>query len=72
MNKEINELDRMTIGVREWAVETILTKGLEMDRWLRPESPPNTGTVCELATQLEEYVLRGIKDEEKSQAKGTS
>lgn len=54
MNKEINELDRMIIGVREWAVEETLSdgsyKGFEAEKML------------EYAKKLEEYVLGGIKD----------
>ena len=60
MYKEINELDRMTIGVREWAVETILTKGIEADRWYQSDKIPNTEVVCKLATKLEEYVVGEI------------
>ena len=52
MNKEINELDRMIVGVREWAVQET-AEGLgfvEVD------------SLLECAKKLEEYVLRGIKD----------
>ena len=63
MNKEINELDRMTVGVREWAVDSIWTKGMGLDRWLVGAGKiPDTKIVLEEAAKLEEYVLRGIKD----------
>ena len=58
MNKEINELDRMTIGVREWAVEETIRdvgfQGIEAK------------VVLGYAKKLEEYVVGGIKEEEKS------
>lgn len=52
MNKEINELDRMIVGVREWAVqETVRGLGfVQVD------------SVVECAEELEKYVLKGIKD----------
>jgi len=61
MDKEINELDRIVIGVREWAVVTVFSKGLEADRWLNHEKIPDAKVVCELAKNLEEYVLTGIR-----------
>ena len=65
MNKDINELDRLTVGVREWAVETIFRLGLGLDRWLvKSGEVPDTKIVLEEATKLEKYVLNGIIDKE--------
>jgi len=52
MNKEINEFDRMIIGVREWAVGEALR---------RIENPVSS-EVTKYAKELEKYVLRGIKE----------
>ena len=65
MNKEINELDRLTVGVREWAVETVFKLGMGLDRWLiQGNKVPDTKIVLEEATKLEEYVLGGITSKE--------
>jgi len=65
MNKNINDNDRIIIGVREWAVETIFRLGMGMDRWLHNEDAmPDTKTVLEEATKLEEYVVREILNRE--------
>ena len=61
MDKNINDDDRIIIGVREWAIETVFTKGLEADRWYQHDKIPDTKAVCELASQLAEYVLGGIQ-----------
>jgi hypothetical protein len=61
MDKNIDDNDRIVIGVREWAIQEILRDGLQMDRWNRPNSPPDTKAICEIAKRLEEYVLGGIK-----------
>lgn len=63
MNKEINEQDRIIIGVREWAVQEVIKDGLEMDKWLSYErrgNPIDAVYVCEVAQKLEGYVLRDI------------
>ena len=65
MDKNINDNDRIIIGVREWAVETIFKLGMGMDRWLQKEGAmPDTKTVLEEATRLEEYVVREILNRE--------
>ena len=65
MYKEINEFDRMIVGVREWAVETIFRLGLEVDRWLtEPGEMPDTKIVLEEATKLEKYVLKDIPEKD--------
>ena len=59
MDKEIQDLDRIVIGVREWSVETVFRLGLGLDRWLaKAGEVPDTKIVLEEATKLEEYVLR--------------
>ena len=61
MNKEINEFDRIVIGVREWSVKTVFELGMGMDRWMAEGVIlPDTPVVLEEAAKLEEYVLRGI------------
>jgi len=58
---DITDADRLTVGVREWAVERILQgvrDGL-IDRLPETEKPI---TVMGLAKELEEYVLRDIVD----------
>jgi len=47
MNKEINEFDRIVIGVREWAFKTVLSDpwcgcNWEMDRTGREEAKKRT------------------------------
>jgi len=62
MNKEINDIDRMIIGVREWAVETTLRNTTE---WANPNTggyAPSAGNVVGYAKELEKYVLGGIKE----------
>ena len=54
MNKEINELDRIAVGVREWAAEKALDYGYFAGH--------DEKRVLAQAKELEEYVLRGIKD----------
>ena len=52
MNKQTNELDRMIVGVREWAVEKTLRdtgySGTVVD----------TKEILEYAQKLEDFVLR--------------
>ena len=63
MNKNINDNDRIIIGVREWAVDSVFTKGFGLDRWLQDDEHTkkiNAGVVVELAAKLEGYVLKGI------------
>ena len=57
MNKEIDELDRMTIGVREWAVQEA--------GYLHRSFPiePTITNVVDTAINLEAYVLRNIATE---------
>ena len=55
MNKEINELDRMIIGVREWALQQILDEA-----WKRREAARDLDEAIAEAKKLEEYVLRDI------------
>jgi len=65
MNAEIDKFqrDRLTIGVREWAIERVLG-----DSWLQTnlvkeiQEGGNTDAVLEMATKLGDYVLEGIKD----------
>jgi hypothetical protein len=63
MDKNINELDRLIVGVREWAVETVMG-----DKWVgrnlvkEAQKTENTSAIVETATKLEEYVLRGLID----------
>jgi len=49
MNKNIDDEDRIVIGVREWAVETALKNRAKRKS-------------IEYARELEDYVLRGIAD----------
>ena len=61
MDKNINDNDRIIIGVREWAIETVLEKGLALDRWLQKGEVSIDGeSVIEQAGKFEEYVLGGI------------
>lgn len=55
MNKEINEFDRIIIGVREWAVGETLRQGHFVGQ--------GVDTATDYALKLEEYVLRGIKED---------
>ena len=61
MDKETK--DRLTIGVREWAVGVVLG-----DKWIGQnlvEEARKGGTaaqVIEMAAELEEYVLKGVTD----------
>ena len=60
MDKNINDNDRIIIGVREWAIGETLKS---LDPWLNPnarEVKDNVGKVVEYAKGLEEYVLREI------------
>jgi len=68
MDKNIDDNDRIIIGVREWAVDSVFTKGFGLDRWLINTDEVKmivASVVVGIAKELEEYVLRGIKDEEK-------
>lgn len=56
MNKEINDLDRIIIGVREWAAEKTLDYGYF--------NGYTEERVIVKAKELEEYVLRGIVEKE--------
>ena len=62
MYKEINELDRMTIGVREWAIERAL-QCLRDELIERVHDEGKPMTVLGMAKLLEEFVLRGIPQE---------
>jgi len=72
MNKEINEFDRMIIGVREWAFKTVLGDpwvGLNWteDRCSHSDEEKKikdrtTEQLFETAKKLEEYVMKGIED----------
>ena len=60
MNKEINDNDRIIIGVREWALRETLRS---IDPWIHPdrkEIKEDAGKVIGFAQKLEEYVLGGI------------
>jgi len=60
---KIIDSDRIIIGVREWAVETIFKLGMGLDRWLvNPDKVPDTKVVLEEAEKLEKYVLGGFID----------
>lgn len=64
MNKEINEFDRMTIGVREWAIERVLCEeSLWEDAATFPKIREDVGIILEAAGKLEEFVLGDIKEE---------
>jgi len=54
MDKEINDKNRIIIGVREWAAEKALDYGYFAGH--------DEKRVLTQAKELEEYVLRGIKD----------
>ena len=63
MDKNINDNDRIIIGVREWAVQEVLN-------WndgvlLGEDKIKRTDILTGIAQKLEEYVLRDIKDKEK-------
>ena len=63
MDKEINDKDRIIIGVREWAVDSVFMKGFGLDRWLLSDERSkkiDAGVVVKIAKTLEEYVLRDI------------
>ena len=63
MDKNINDNDRIIIGVREWAVDSVFTKGFGLDRWLITEEDVkkiNAKVIVEIAKELEEYVLRDV------------
>ena len=67
MNKNINDDDRIIIGVREWAVDTVFIKGFGLDRWLlvtEADKKIDAKVVVEIAQELEEYVLGGIVSKE--------
>ena len=67
MDKNINDHDRIIIGVREWAIQTaagdffVDTNLIEAIRKTRCAKP-----IIEMATALEEYVLGGIVSKEKT------
>ena len=58
MDKNINDNDRIIIGVREWALQTVLG-----DKWVgrnlveEAKETGNTKAIVETATELEGYVL---------------
>ena len=61
----INDYGRIIIGVREWAVDAVFTKGFGLDRWLlttEQDKKIDAGVVVGIARELEEFVLKGIKD----------
>lgn len=61
MDKNINDEDRIAIGVREWAVEKTLQCLKEgLIEQVHDDGEPMT--VLGMTKLLEEYVLRGIKD----------
>ena len=69
MDKNINDNDRIIIGVREWAVDTVFIKGFGLDRWLlvtEADKKIDAKVVVEIAQELEEYVLGGIVSKEKT------
>lgn len=57
MNKEINDNDRIVIGVREWAVKEAMSIHFDLFK----DNPDIVGVV-KTATELEKYVLEGFKD----------
>ena len=56
MDKNINDNDRIIIGVREWAVHEATT--IHYD--LLAEKLTDASALVETATKLEEYVVREI------------
>ena len=66
MDKNINDNDRIIIGVREWAFQTVLSDpwcghNWEEDRLSRDEAKKRTTEdLLATAKKLEEYVLRDI------------
>lgn len=60
MDRTISDLNRITIAVREWAVETEMRQELGIGA-----NYINIQGVIGSAKKLEEYVLKGIKEEEK-------
>ena len=65
MDKQTNELDRIIIGVREWAIQTVLG-----DKWIEGNLVKDvrdggtTESMVKIAKELEEYVLGGITSKE--------
>jgi len=66
MDKNINDNDRIVIGVREWAFKTVLSdpycgQNWEEDRVGRDEAKKRTTeSLLGTAAKLEEFVLRDI------------
>ena len=58
MNKNIDDNDRIVIGVREWAIHEVFQEGFGLDRWLA--STIDASVVVEIAKELEKYVLGDI------------
>jgi len=65
MDKNINDNDRIIIGVREWAIEQTVRE--DMWKWLPLTNKEiyDLDSILEVAMKLEEHVLRDIKDKEK-------
>ena len=75
MNKEIDEFDRVKVGVREWAFQTVLSdpycgQKWDVDRKMRQDKSTNfeilyptdrtTDDLLTVAKKLEKYVLEDI------------
>jgi len=55
MDKQTNELDRIIIGVREWAVETIMRQEIALGF-----NYMNIKSILVSAQELEDFVLRKL------------
>jgi len=65
MDKYINDEDRIVIGVREWAIQTVLgDKWIESNLVKDVRDRGTTESVVKIAEELEEYVLGGITSKE--------
>ena len=63
MDKNISDNDRIVIGVREWAIQTVLgDKWLETNLVKEIREGGSTKVLLEMASRLGSYVLGGIKD----------
>jgi len=56
MDKNINDNDRIVIGVREWVIQQTL---------LHTDEDVPMDVILNRASRLEKFVLGGIKEEEK-------
>ena len=55
MDKNISDNDRIIIGVREWAVKEAYLIHYDV-----LQDHPNIAGIVKTATELEEYILKGV------------